>query len=69
MYPYIDIENEAAYLEGRRCTFDTKEIRDDIDLMIELRKYFGGPDGFRLPKRYNYVKLGNVTKIIKRFLP
>ena len=52
----------SPFIDGRRCSFETKKIRKKILEMIEVN------EEFILPKKYDYVvtELNGFAKIIKR---
>ena len=51
----------SPYIDGRRCSFETKKIRKNILEMMEVNEEFA------LPKKYTYVitELNGFAKIIK----
>ena len=51
----------SPYIDGRRCSFETKKIRKAILEMIEVN------EEFILPKKYDYVitEVNGFAKIIK----
>lgn len=58
-------KNGIATIDGMECTFQTKEIRDEIEDLLEVNEVFN------LPKKYTYQVtksnlLGKVAKIIKK---
>ncbi len=50
--------NNIAYINGLQCTFDTKEIRSDIEALL-LKS-----DQLTLPKKYTYIVVNRCAKII-----
>lgn len=52
----------SPYIDGKRCSFETKKIRKTIMEMIEVN------EEFILPKKYDYVvtEINGFAKIIKR---
>jgi hypothetical protein len=52
----------SPFIDGRRCSFETKKIRKKILEMIEVN------EEFILPKKYTYVitELNGFAKIIKK---
>lgn len=57
----VEVLHGVAYIDGRMCSFETKEIRSIIEEFAEVNKEF------ILPKKYDYVvtELNGFAKIIE----
>jgi hypothetical protein len=58
----VEVKNGSPYIDGKRCSFETKKIRRMILEFAEVN------EEFMLPNKYTYVvtKLNGFAKIIKK---
>ncbi len=57
----VEVKNGLPHIDGRICSYETKEIRSEVQEFAEVNKEF------ILPKKYTYVvtELNGFAKIIK----